>query len=54
MASDGIAYRILIQNEQLEQVDMFLYQIKQMASLQKIWKSHSIPLSTKIRLVMKR
>jgi len=41
MASDGIAYRILIQNEQLEQVDMFLYQVKQMASLQKIWKSHN-------------
>jgi len=54
MASDGIAYCILIQNEQLEQVDMFLYQVKQMASLQKIWKSHSIPISTKIRLVMKR
>jgi len=54
MASDGIAYHILIQNEQLEQVDMFLYQVKQMASLQKIWKSHSIPISTKIRLVMKR
>jgi len=25
MASDGIACRILIQNEQLEQVDTFLY-----------------------------
>jgi len=63
IASDVIACRILIQNEQLEQVDTFLYigtliiedgvrttevntrlyrgqAIR--ASLQKIWKSHSI------------
>jgi len=72
MASDGIACRILIQNEQLEQVDTFPYlgslitedgectaefctrlNKGQMirASLQKIWKSHSIPISTKIRLM---
>ena len=72
MASDGIACRILIQNEQLEQVDTFPYlgflitedgecttefrtglnrgqAIR--ASLQKMWKSHSIPISMKIRLV---
>jgi len=75
MASDGIACRILIQNEQLEQVDTFPY----LGSLiteggecttefrtinrgqasgalprgitPKIWKSHSIPISTKIRLM---
>jgi len=68
MASNGIACRILIQNEQLEQVDTFPYLITEDgecttefrtrlnrgqaigASLQKIWKSHSIPISTKIRL----
>jgi len=66
MESDGIACRILIQNELLEQVDTFLYldgecmtefrtrlnraqEIE--TSLQKIWKSHSIPISTKIRLM---
>jgi len=70
MASDGIACRILIQNELLEQVDTFPYlgslitedgecttEFRTMlnrgqaidASLQKIWKSHSIPISTKIR-----
>jgi len=69
MASDGIACRILIQNEQLEQVDTFPYLGSLIiedgecttefrtrlnrrqaigASLQKIWKSHSIPISTKI------
>ena len=63
MASDGIACRILIQNELLEQVDMFPYTVSLItedgecttefctrlnrgqaigASLQKIWKSHSI------------
>jgi len=72
MASDGIACRILIQNEQLEQVDTFLYLGSLItedgectsefrtrlnrrqairASLQKTWKSHSIPISTKIRLM---
>ena len=72
MASDGIACRILIQNELLEQVDTFPYlgflitedgecmtefrtrlnrgQAIE-ASLQKIWKSHNIPISTKIRLM---
>jgi len=71
MASDGIACRILIQNEQLEHVDMFPYLGSLItedgecitefrtrlnrgqaieASLQKIWKSHSIPISTKTRL----
>ena len=71
MASDGIACRILIQNEQLAQVNTFPYVgslIKEDGecttefctrlskgqaigtSLQKIWKSHSIPISTKIRL----
>ena len=59
--------RILIQNEQLEQVDTFPYlgslitedgecttefrtRLKIVASLQKIWKSDSIPISTKILL----
>ena len=72
MASDGIACRILIQNEQLEQVDTFPYLGSLItedgecttefrtrlnrgqaieASLQKIWKSHNIPISTKIRLM---
>jgi len=72
MASDGIACRILIQNELLEQVDTFPYLRSLItengecttelrtrlnkwqaiaASLQKIWKSHSIPISTKIRLM---
>ena len=72
MASDGIACRILIQNEQLEQVNTFPYlgslitedgecttefrtRLNQgqaiAASLQKIWKSHTIPISTKIRLM---
>jgi len=72
MASDGIAYRLLIQNEQLEQVDTFPYLGSLItedgecrtefrtrlnrgqaieASLQKIWKSHSVPNSTKIRLM---
>jgi len=72
MASDGIACRILIQNEQLEQVDTFPYLGSRItedgecttefssrlnkghaigASLQKIWKTHSIPISTKIRLM---
>jgi len=70
MASDGIACRILIQNEQLAQVNTFSYLGSLIredgecatefrtrlsrgqeigASLQKIWKSHSIPISTKIR-----
>jgi len=72
MASDGIACRILIQIEQLEQVDTFPYLGSLItedgecmtefctrlnrgqaieASLQKIWKSHSTPISTKIRLM---
>ena len=72
MASDGIACRILIQNEQLEQVVMFPYfrslitedgedgtefrmRLNRLqaieASLQKIWKSHGMPISTKIRLI---
>jgi len=72
MASDGIACRILIQNEQLEQVDTFPYlgsvitedgecttefrtRLNRghaiVASLQKLRKSHSIPISTKIRLM---
>jgi len=72
MASDGIACRILIQNEQLQQVDTLPYlgslntedsgcttEFRTRlnrgqaigTSLQKIWKSHSIPISTKIRLV---
>ena len=72
MASDGIACRILIQNELLEQMDTFPYLGSLItedggcttkfrtrlnrgqaigASLQKIWKSHSILISTKIRLM---
>jgi len=72
MANDGIACRVLIQNELLEQVATFPYlgslitedgecttefrtrsYRKQAiwASRQKIWKSHSIPISTKIRLM---
>ena len=72
MASDGIACRILIQNELLEQVGTFPYLGSLItedgectmefrsklnrgqaidASLQKIWKSHNIPISTKIRLM---
>jgi len=67
MASDGIVRCILIQNEQLEEVDMFPYLGSLIteecttefhtrlnrrqaigASLQKIWKSHNVPISTKI------
>jgi len=72
MASDSVACRILIQNEQLEQVDTFPYLGSLItehgeymtevctrlnrgqaigASLLKIWKSHSIPISTKIWLL---
>jgi len=72
IASDGIACRILIQNELLEQVDTFPYfgslvtedrecttefrtKINRGqaigASLQKIWKSNSMPISTKIQLM---
>jgi len=72
MASDGIACRILIQNELLEQVDTFPYLGSLItedgectmefctrsnrgqaieASLRKIWKSHSIQISTKIQLM---
>ena len=72
MASDGIACRILIQNELLDQMDTFpcLESLNTEegecttefrtrlsrgqaigASLQKIWKIHSIPISTKIRLM---
>ena len=72
MASDGIACRILIQNELLEQVDAFPYLGSLIIEdgecttkfrirlnkgqaigelLQKIWKSHSILISTKIRLM---
>ena len=72
IASDGIACRVLIQNEQLEQMDTFPYLGSLItkdrecttefrtrlnrgqairASLQKIWESHSIPISTKIRLM---
>jgi len=64
MASDGIVCRILTQNEQLEQMDMFPYlgflitedgkctklnrgQVSG-ASMQKVWKSHSISISMKI------
>ena len=64
MASDGIVCRILTQNEQLEQMDMFPYlgflitedgkctklnrgQVS-VASMQKVWKSHSISISMKI------
>jgi len=69
MAIDGIACRILIQNEQLAQVNTFPYLVSLItedgecttefrssrgqaigASLQKISKSHSMPISTKIRL----
>ena len=69
MGSDGIACRMLIQNELLEQVATFPYLGSLItedgectmefrtrlnrgqaigASLQKIWKSHSISISTKI------
>ena len=69
MASDGIACRILNQNELLEQMDTIpyfgslitedgecttefrtrLFRGQAMgASLQKIWRSHSKPISTKI------
>jgi len=72
MASDGIACRILIHNEQLTQMNTFPYLGSLItedgectsefrtrlsrgqavgASLQKIWKSHSIPMSMKIRLM---
>jgi len=62
MASDGIACRIRIQNEQLEQVEEdgectteFRTRMNRGqaigASLQKIWKSHSIPISAKIRVM---
>jgi len=72
MDSDGTACRILIQDEQLEQLDMFLYLGSLITedgegttefrtrlnrgqvigeSLQKMWKSHSIPISAKIRLM---
>jgi len=71
MASDGIACRRLIQNEQLAQVNTFpdlgslitedgecttefrtrLSRGQGIRTLQKIWKSHSIPISTKIRLM---
>ena len=72
MASDFIACRILIQNEQLVQMNTFPYLGSLIAedgecttefrtmlnrgqaigvSLQKIWKSHSIPISTKTRLM---
>jgi len=72
MASDGIACHILIQNEQLEQMNIFPYlgslitedgefttkfrtRLKREqvigTSLQEIWKSHSIPISTNIRLM---
>jgi len=71
MANDGIACRILIQSEQLEQVDTFSYLGSLItedgecttefrtrlnrgqaigASLQKIWKSHSIHTHTHTRL----
>jgi len=72
MGSDGIACRILIQNEQLAHVNTFPYLGSLItedgecttefrtrsnrgqaigASLQKIWKSYSISISTKIRLM---
>ena len=67
MASDGIACRILIQNELLEQylgslitedgecTTEFRTRLNRgqaiEASLQKIWKSQNIPISTKIRLM---
>jgi len=71
-ASDGIACRILIQNEQLQQMDTFPYlgslntkdgecttefrtrlnrRQAIRASVKKIWKSYSIPISTEIRLM---
>jgi len=71
MASDGVACRILIQNEQLAQLNTFPYlgsltmedgecttEFRTRlsrgqaigASLQIIWKSHSIPISMRIRL----
>jgi len=72
MASDGIACRVLIQNELLVQVDTFPYHGSLNtedgecttefrtrlnkgqaigASLQKIWKSYSISIVTKIRVM---
>jgi len=70
MASDGIACRVLIQNELLEEMNTFPYLGSLIteecttkfrtrlnrgqairASLQKIWKSHSMSISTKIRLM---
>jgi len=69
IASDGIACRILIQNEQLERsrtlgpwnteddecTTEFRTRLNKRqaiwTSLLKIWKSHSIPISTKIRLM---
>ena len=72
MASDGIACRILIQNEPLAQVNTFTYLRSLImedgecmtegrtrlsrgqaigTSQQKIWKFHSIQISTKIRLM---
>ena len=73
MASDGIACRILTQNEQLEQMDTLNPYVGSLitedgecttefrtrlnkeqvigASLQKVWKSYSIPISTKIGLM---
>jgi len=72
MASDSIVCHILIQNEQLEQLDMFPYLgslttedgesmtefrtrlngwKSNGASLHKIWKSHNIAISMKVRLI---
>ena len=72
MDSDGTACRILIQDEQLEQLDMFLYLGSLITEdgegttefrtrlnrghaigtlLQKVLKSHSIPISMKTRLM---
>ena len=68
MASDGIACRIRIQNEQLAQANTFPYLGSLItedgefrtrlskgqvigASLQKIWNSHNVPISTKTRLM---
>jgi len=72
MTSNGIVCRILIPNEQLEQIDTFPYLGSLItkygecmlefrtrlnrgqaiwASLQKIWNSHGIQISTKIRLM---
>ena len=66
MASDGIACHILIQNELLEHGYVPVHWFPDYreptrtrlnrgqaieASLHKIWKSHSIPISTKIRLL---